>query len=347
MALRVRSGSRRALALSSSLVLAVGLGLVATAPAGAAPASSSSAQAGSAVVSKSVYATVTKTSSKRKKLRIQVNASKYGDRSSLHISLARGKESHGWTIPVPNRSVVLSNQGTGTIKLPATKSGGLGQLTLKVTAAGPMKASRCGGRVWSRSRNVKVAGKFFFDSKSAWGRVGSKTRGFSFTQTHRSTILYNTSCPPTTYVPPCAASLHWGTSVSANGRSTSISGQKVGSRSTVSASRYVALARPRGATRYDLTSAHVAAPSLTVRADDSARMVARGTRGSATIDASDPGYDYTQRCRNGSRRGTTTTTSWGGDLTNAGTALRVKAQVYGDFLVPSGSYGYFSRVRVE
>lgn len=341
--------TRRAVAVVSGLAVGAALALTATPQAIAAPsatAGASSSTQGVALNARSaakidytsMYASAKVKSSKGKKLTVSVGASK-STQASFYIGLSVSGESHTWSFPAAKSSVKISSSGAGSAKLSAKKTGGLGMLSLKMKPAGKFKSYKCGGKVYSKSRNVKVTGKLYFNTKTKWGAVGSKRKAFKFNLSRRVTVSYDVSCPPTEYPDPCTTSVSWNGSVSKPKSYMSISGGKTGKNSSVYAYRSVQL-KPKGAIRSDSVTKRVAAPVLSVKADKNATIKVRGTTtGTGTGKSAHEGYDYTDDCDTGTQH----RMSWSGSFTNAKKPLVVSAQVFGSFKLPNSAYFYFAR----
>lgn len=333
----VRSRATRTLALACGLILTAGLSLTTVPTAGAATAGASSSAA--PPISRSVSVSTTVKSSTGKKLKVSLYAYVSRGIANLSVSLNRGNETHSWSFPIATSSVKISTKALGTVKVPAKKLGGYGTLSVKIKSAGKLKKSRCGGKVYNAWRSTKLAGKFFFDSKSGWGKVGSKKKARTF-KSARTSLYYDVTCPPgPERRPVCVTQISWSGYHSTGSGYRGMYATKSGSTTWLAGSRSTRLAKPKNAYRYDSVSAKAAAPKLTVRADDTARIAMKGSRGSAAANSSGPGYDYTTPCRTGTQHDF----SWNGSLSNAKTPIRLKAQVYGDFTLPNGTAIYFSK----
>ncbi|QIX26639.1 hypothetical protein ncot_08485 [Nocardioides sp. JQ2195] len=318
---------RRAVAIIGTLATGAALALTSTQPSVAESASAPGSSARAAAISStSFYATGMARTSSGKKLRVSLSAYK-STSASFSISLSAPGEYHSWSFRAPRSAVKINSKGAGVVKLTSTQTGGLGKVKLRLKPDGKFKAAKCGGKVYSKSRNVKLSGPFFFNTKTkAWGKVGRKTGSFSFKDTRRVSFSYNVDCPDPEYQNPCFTSLSWSAYKSSASSFVSISGSKSGSTTRVSASRSVAL-KPNGAYRYDSVSKKAKAPVLTVAPDDNAKIKVYGTGGSATGSSSFPSTPSTSACDNGTQHRVT----WFGTFTNGSPSLVVKAQVFGNF----------------
>lgn len=331
----LRTRHQRSLAATSGLVLAV-VALAATsgtavsAPSGTTATSTSAAAP--APYMRYASGSVTVKSSTGKKLNVTATVSAYSDGAAgLSVRLANGGEDHSWSFVIPASSVKISNKGVGSIKVPAKKLGGFGVVKLTIKSAGKLKPSKCGGKVYMKSRTTKLAGTFFFNSKSKWGKVGSKKKKFAF-KSPRTHLYYDVECPPgpnTTL--PCQTGVNWSGYRTTPKSQVTIHGTRNGKVSTIRGSRSTQLAKPKGAHRYDSVTKKVAAPKLTERADMSAKITMKGTKGSGSANSTDPGFDHTGTCSTGTQH----RRYWYAALANGKPPLQVKAQVFGDFKLPN------------
>ncbi|KRF17250.1 hypothetical protein ASG90_08065 [Nocardioides sp. Soil797] len=332
-------GQRRAVAILGTL--ATGVALVLTSPQSSVAESSSASvtAARAAVTSSGFYATGTTRTSSGKKLRVSLSAYK-ADTASFNISLSTAGETHSWSFRAPKSAVKINAKGAGTIKLTSKQTGGLGKIQLKLKPTGKFKAYKCAGNVHSRTRNLKVSGPFFFDTRTKpWGKVGKKSGNFSFNGSRRASFSYDVDCPGPEFKDPCITQLSWSAYTSTPTSYLSIGGNKSGNRTTIQGSRSVTLKKPAGAFRHDSVTKKAKAPVLTVGEDDNAKLKIHGTSGSATATSSFPSTPYTNECDTGTQH----QVNWSGSLANGRPALTVKAQVFGNFRIGNSASTYFGR----
>lgn len=287
-----------------------------------------------------VYGSTEMTSSSKKKLTASVSASKAAKGAPFfYIALTRGgDEQHAWSFPAPSSAFDISKKAAGKLTLTSKQTGGMGKVALKVEPDGAMKSQKCGGEVYAKSRNVTIAGTFFFDSDSKWGKVGKKTKPTKFRTAHTVYFSYDVDCPPTES--QCSSGLSWSTSFGNGKQYTYLGATKTGSSSSVYAYRSTELAKPEGARRHDSAWGTGSAPVLTVASDESASMKIHGVSGSGTLTDPSPGQTSSYPCKNGTQH---STYWWGGTVTNDATPVKLPAQVFGDFTVPDGTHGYMSK----
>lgn len=292
----------------------------------------------------SVYGATAVKSSTGRKLTASLSAfeAKGSKTSSFYISLSRGaNEMHGWSFQAPASAFDISAKAAGKLTLAPKKTGGMGKVAVKVKPDGKMKSYTCGGgKVYAKERNVVIAGTFFFDTGSKWGKVGSKKKPFKFRTSHRVYFSYNTECPPVEYPNPCYSGLSWSTWRETANSATYVGANKDGAKSSIFAFRSTKLAKPKNAWRTDMAWGTGDAPDLTVNPDDSATMKIFGVGGSGTIADPNPGSTFDYPCDEGTQY---STSWWMGTVTNDATPVKVPAQVFGSFTVPDGSAGYMSR----
>lgn len=197
---------------------------------------------------------------------ISVYASKpvQGSSPNLSIAATTPTESHSWYFPIAKTHFTLGSTGKGKIAPAAIKVSPFAKVNLTVKPAAAAKTQRCNGQAISKTQKVRVTGTFWLDTKSGkkWGKVGSKTKRFTFGTTSIATWTYANSAGycDGNYLPPCANSVSWGSSTANRGL--------YGEGRKVFASRSVKINRPKGATRYD--SRTVTARSAQFTKDDTA-----------------------------------------------------------------------------
>lgn len=333
----MKPGATRAVRGLATMGLVAGLSLTATPthadpvppPGPAGPAvPETTGKAGSTYV----YGTAKDTSSKRKKLGITVSSSVSSGAGSLAVSLGLGDERHSWSFDMPGKDLKVNAKGGGTLKTKAT--GPYGTVSLKLAPQGKWKVRKCKGVVEAKTRVVVLKGAFLFDSKGAWGKVGSK-RSFSLKgsvtrYTGKSGDCYQTLCPTVS-----------GGGYYSNG-SMSISTYWSGGKASLSGSRSVSLPKPKGAYRYDYRSVSIPVPDLVPGEGEAAQLKIKGgkkAKGSATLSA-DSRFASDSQCKGD----TYTNTFWSGaQYTNGGTPLTLRMTAFGDIKLPNGSGASFNR----
>lgn len=294
----------------------------------------------------SVYGATRAKSSSGKKLMVSLSASKQaGGKPSFYLSLSRGQaEQHAWRFPAANSSFHISGKAAGKLSLSPKKTGGMGKINLKVKPHGAMKSQKCGGKVYSQTRNVTVSGTVFFDTGSAWGKVGSKTKSLKFRTTHQVYFSYDVTCPPVDYPDACYASLSWSSSHSTAKTYSYLSATKQGSSTSIYAYRTTQLSKPAGASRIDAAWGAGGAPVLTVAPDGSAKLKIHGVKGSGTLTDPNPGSTSDDPCDTGTQQ---LTNWWSGTVTNDAKRIKVPAQVFGAFTVANGTAGALTKASFD
>jgi hypothetical protein len=174
---------------------------------------------------------------------------------------------------------------------------------------------------------------------NAWGSVGKKSKGFTFSATNTITTTYvntNPSCLPDFSNLPCTSGLFW----QADNGDASMSGVKVGSHGAMFASRTTDLTTPTGAKRIDeafgtskklVLSTSGTAASLAVKASTN-------SVGSAKLSAKKHGKPFSAQCKKAGKSMVETSTTWPNAKYKNGTkALAVKAQIFGKISVANNS----------
>lgn len=211
--------------------LVLGVATAATAPAGATPAAHNAAKA--KVTSRSLYGSVKVTSSKHKKLTLSVSATPSagtGSSSSVSVSASNGTESHYWSFNV-SKSAIKAAHGNGKITLSSKTSHGYAVVKLNFAKAGKTKGNNC-----SQTTNSRVTGVLYLNTKSAWGKLGSKSHGMKFKGSESDGL--SGTCH---YSVPCNPGSTWDTYSNNNG--PQIFGGTSGKRGYVYASRSVSLGK--------------------------------------------------------------------------------------------------------
>lgn len=268
--------------------------------------------------------------------------------SSLYVSIYNSSQSHAWVFNLPTSSLTVKSSGKGTLKVPSTKISPFGKVSLTMTPKGSPTIQKCQGVATSKTQKVKLAGTFFFDTRSGkhgWGTVGSKTKTFTFSTSAAVdwTYSYDGNCSPA-YTPPCVNYVSW--DAFDNGGSGYLSGEAKPTKS-VSASRNVTFTKPAGANRYDYASASLKSATLTTGSGSATlKLTGNGSAstGAATIHAGDQYTESPTAC--GTDGQTSTTTEWNGTLTNGSKALQVH-DIFGGMGVKSGSSASINRATVH
>jgi hypothetical protein len=271
-------------------------------------------------------------------------------------------EEHDWTFPVAASALQVSSAGKGTLKVPSAKISPFGQISLTITPTGTPKTDSCDGTPSDKVQKVKLAGTFYFDTKSTgsqkWGAVGSrstkkKAKKFTFSSTNDVTWFYLLPPSPDAAAPvtgpdpdcggggdddlglPCNADLIWD---DASGN-VDLTGVSVAGLSLIEASRNTQLSTPAGATREDDLTGTGPTPQFTTTPDpasegasDASLVVtaATGAVGTTTIASSTSTAPEQLPCE-GSAAGETANVSFWQDCnyTNGTTPLTVPAEIFG------------------
>lgn len=332
----------------SLVVAATGLALMAGAAALVASPSQALAAAPTVNYTAVYGAPITVVSSKHHKLSINTSVSQSATGTNLYVSvgLPNHREGHTWTFPLPNSALSLNAGGSGTAKATSVQLGGFGTVSLNVAAFGTPKQITCQSQVVSATRRATISGKFLFDTKSGWGKVGSATRKVTFAKTSDVYWGYDNTATCPTSPPTCTAYTSWSMSMSTASSYVSMSGSAVGKTTLVSGYRSVHLAKPVGASRTDfVTQSGVKPPQLTVRADNSAAMKVFAGKGSATLSTPAPGSSFSEPCGTGTQH--LSHTYWsGGKIHQNSPPAKLAAQVYGAIEVPNTGGGTMARTKV-
>ncbi len=317
---------------------------------GALPATAQDAGRALTVDYVSLYTASTKvTSTTGHHLLVSVYVSKQsGHKPTVSVTLRAPHESHTWSFSAPSSALKVNSSGKGSVTLSASAMGGYGKLALHVKPVGATKTYRCQGQVVSKSRPVKVSGVMFADTKSSgrhkWGKVGSKTRSFTFAKPSSVSWQYDNTATCPTPKSTCYASLFWDASLFSSTAYSSLTGGTSRKSSYLSGYRSVQLHKPAGAHRSDSVTAKAPAPKLTVANDGSAVLTAKLGKGSAKI-AAPAGSDNSTPCGTGGKQEHSLT--WSGSYTNGATSLKVPAQIFGAISMKnSASAGYISKTTI-
>lgn len=289
----------------------------------------------------SIYASQTNVrTTTGKKLRLDVFASREST-SGITVTLGNASETHNWFFPVGKEQVTLNQAGKGRVVPTAAKVAPFAKMALTVKPAGALKTQRCQGQVVSKARKVKVAGTFWFDTRSGkrWGKVGSKTKKFAFKKVALATWTYRhtaTECGGSSnFEPPCRTATTWAIydrKVTLNGENRKVTGF-----------RHQKLAKPAKAIRYDTRTELARSVTLTEdsEADRATLKVVgngRGLKGSGTLVGTMKGTSPID-CRGGRMNSSYWSTT---SFTNGSTPLQM-SDIYGTYRLPNSprSSSYF------
>jgi hypothetical protein len=335
--------TRRALATGSAAALVVGVALSA-APAAPAAARPNATKLASFTVS---VALQTVKSSTHKTLRVFIggsNSSDGGGNASFSVSAKGTSESHFWSFPL-NGSSVAYNPGTGKGSIKTGKQAKpYGTLDLTLKANGKKQVTNCHG-LSSVVQPVSVKGSWSFNTRSKgkhkWGKAGGHGKLHGKSSVSYTTGSSTQSCGGTGF--PCFAGTSWSAQHPVGTRSrTSISGS-VSKHSSVTGSRFVALAKPKGASRSDTVFTSDRHVKFSVKNGKATVKVGpdHGISGSATLAASQAGQPSSPfACGKGSK--VEKTTRWQTPYKNGKAPLTVHEQIEGAIKVPDQSASSFN-----
>ncbi len=305
-------------------------------------AAAPSAQKAADVTGWSVYGSKDVVTSKGKKLRVTVNAygSPGGDASvSGGLQTRSGAyESHSWSFGTAKSGVKLNAKLLGTVEISAGKTAKYLALDLTVKKAGAIKKSKCQGQVSSKYRKVVLVGKVMVNTKAGWGKLSKK--GFKIPGTsYRS---FDVNCD-STFENACSSGISWSVSEFSLTGSSSVSGNTSGKTSYSSAFRTAEVKGTSG-TRFDSYGSRKAKKAVLDAANK--KLTAYSDGGSGTLQASSAPGESSYDCKKAGENKKTEVKSWyDAELTNGGTPLRIRSQLYGDIKFPNGTSAYFTQYR--
>jgi len=283
-------------------------------------------------------------SSNGTRLRLAINGSgqKGATSSDLNVTLSSGPaqglgETHIWQFQLPKSGVVYSSK-TGRGHLASKKKlRAFGTVSLAFKK-GSQHTSKCVDGTAPNNVNTDVtgrlSGKVFFNTKShGWGSVGSRKHPIHFPG-HSHLTMSGTGCPAGYgSAASCSKEIYWdspyvpGSTVTFSGRA-STSGKK---QSTISASDYLQLPKPVGASRDDFLVTKAPTPTRhggTLHIKTSGKVIT----GSATIaNATSQPDNY--KCKLGGKTKHEKTKYYSGAWTS--TDLTAHFRVLGDVTPPS------------
>ena len=344
---RVVGGAKRALVLTAVAAAVAGAGTVTAPSVFAAPPTDT-------VTSQSLQSSYTHvTSSTGKKLQVQLNIEQPAaapSSTAAAITIRKGSsersELHVWTFPVTAGALELDDTGAGTIDVPTEAMSPYGQISLTVAPVGDPTTQTCKGQNVSQTQAVSLKGTFSFDTRSkgakAWGKVGSKTKAFTFASTNNLVSQFSpgagAACIDFNNL-PCLSGVFW--SSNQKGGALNFEGVTSGKHGQLFASRTVDLSAPAGATRNDESFAKTkplklvtsgGATSLSLKADTNASGSAKLTGKSSRKDSNN--------CKDGTKKRVETTTFWqNAKYKNGGKHLAVHEQIFGAIKLGNNSNG--------
>lgn len=348
--------------MSRTLMLLASGGVLAASAVAVGPAAAAATPHANPAVSQVRLSSKTETvkTSTGRRLRLQLVANQLPGSNAASddvlVTLSDGPqdvgETHEWDFPVSASALKLTRSGQGWLQVPPQKILPYGIVKLTVTPSGKPKTDSCAGAATDRVQPVRLAGAFYFDTKSTgahkWGVIGSKNvrKKFLFSGLGNVTWFYpepagGTGCGSDDDTGlPCSGSLFWDDPVG----DVDLSGVTVTGANLIEASRNVQLPTPVGASRADELTGIGAPPVLTTTPDaanpasqDASLAVSgdTGAVGSATITSADPGQTQSLPCDGGTTGETASVSLWQGcTFTNGTTPLAVPAEIFGAISVP-------------
>lgn len=329
-----RSLRRRLTPLVVTGTMMLGVATAAIAPAGAATPDHSAAKV--KVYGSSLTGSVTVKSSTHKKLTLTVAGSKFregnGDARFVQLTATNGTESHEWGFPV-HKDSVKANHGTGSITLSKKLTHGYAVVKLTFARVGNSTGNNC-----MRTTSSKVTGVLYLNTKSAWGRLGSKSQQVKFKGAEADFL--DGACggggsSPCDYAVSWEAQPKHGTSF--------FYGESHGHKSYVTAERSKQLGK--WGYRFDSVTARTKRPILHGSwANKEFTVKGSGlSHGKIVLTALDRPSQATMKCERHGQKTTETRYSWS-DLKMSG-HMTVHAQIYGSLKVKALSGASFMVVK--
>jgi hypothetical protein len=135
------------------------------------------------------------------------------DSADVILDNLNSSEGHLWSFPIGKRAFVPKSSGAGSFRT-GSAFGAYGSVAVTFTPTASKRIEVCNATNYVRDQTERVRGTFFFDSHStgrhAWGKVGSKTKAFSFKgQTNLFTGYSSGLCTPKTSVGACYSQVSW------------------------------------------------------------------------------------------------------------------------------------------
>ena len=354
----LRTSNARVVVLVGAAVL-LGSGLVAAPVDAAAPHDVPAVQSVSLESSQTAV-----TSSTSHKLRVQVTANQTqaqvaGQQTSGQVTVALStgasdeSEFHEWQFQDADGALTVDSTGAGTLAVPNQQISPFGKINLTITPIGSPTTQDCDSTPRSQTQKVSLDGTFFFDSMStggnAWGTVGKKSKGFTFSATNTVTTTY-TNTNPAACLPdfsnlPCASSLFW----QSNTEDVSLSGVKIGSHGAIFASRTTDLSAPADAKRID--EAFGTSKALVLNTSGTAASLSvkalGNSAGSAKLSAKKHAKPFSSNCKKSGKKRVETSTTWSNaKYVNGRKPLAVHAQIYGAIKVADNSNAEIVRTKL-
>lgn len=313
-------------------------------PPGGVPSAAEMARAG--VTSSYVSVSGAATSSKGKRLRVGFSASHYSfaDNFSFRLGLPSGLESHSWYFTPDTGGYDVNGDGKGKLTMDTSATADFAKLNVKVIPTGKFKAYKCGGKVSSKYRPIKIKGVYYNDSKSSkWGHVGSMSKT-SFVLKGTFSKSYGVSCPSGGN-PSCLSLMSWSTSQSTGTGYESISGYARGSKAYASGSRSTDIPASNDGQQYDyVTDPKVTKPKLKVKPDDFATLDVWAGPGSAVLTSSTAKDSDTTNCGKGKKQ---VRAGWSGTITNGSKPLKLTMQAAPPITIDDSSFASFTKYSVK
>jgi hypothetical protein len=267
------------------------------------------------------------------------------DSADVILDNLNSSEGHLWSFPIGKRAFVPKSSGAGSFRT-GSAFGAYGSVAVTFTPTASKRIEVCNATNYVRDQTERVRGTFFFDSHStgrhAWGKVGSKTKAFSFKgQTNLFTGYSSGLCTPKTSVGACYSQVSWSaTTVTDKPQSKSVtfSGSVGDGPTDMDATREVNLSAPKRAQRFDFVYGKEPAPVLTTSGQaGTVKVTTAGGSfgGSGTIKSSDGMVQKPTKCKTGTLK----ETEWNvATFTPGASTLRAREQIFGTISLPAGKW---------
>ncbi|HVY10627.1 MAG TPA: hypothetical protein VHB18_10860 [Mycobacteriales bacterium] len=270
----------------------------------------------------------------------------------LGVGGSAGEEDHTWTFPIQYSELKTNAAGKGTLDVASAELSPFGVMSLTMTPTQTDSIKSCNGSPSISTTRVKLAGTFFFSSRSTgahkWGSVGSHSAKKPVTFTGKNTLVQvfpgTKQCLNTDANPPCMSGVMWD---SGNSK-VDVSGVIAAGREVVDAARLVGFATGAGtaATREDDLIAPMSPPLWAMAADrlnpsaQDATLITRGSSptsiGSASLTSTIPVSIQSVPC--GTAGKSELGIAWPAvQYTNGATPLTFKPQVFGPIHAPNNT----------